>query len=1026
MKIRSTRNKRRFPDYFLGKEVPLFVKGVAFLLVIVVVLFIIDTIGVTYKPTVNVDAYNTQHNISPDLYGYSVGSSFKYDDSFVSATKNNAQSLRVMDEYEPGARMLVKVEDGAYKVLASDNKPYDPNKEYLVKIKVQGSNMRVYVDNKEIFNVNDAKFGQGEIGLTSSHNQNTYFDNVVVTDSSGRTILSDYFSSDSGQWDNGDLPSFYSQGDWKIADGKMYHSGRESITLKKAGNHDWRDYTIQAKIKSTANNTFDAGYIGLVVRYNGALNNYRFLWRSPTRQPYESNNPWGIADFDGQLRFAQDSNMQPTMVVNMRDTSPQAAAELVRKMNVQEKRNIKYWELGNEIWAWSDSYIDNKMYAQKIKEFSKAMKAVDPNIKIGASLLLGFSDWDVEVIKRSAPYFDFISFHYYPYNIQSGISDNHILASPYAFGYNYQNNYGQGKGVVENAYDTIKKYAPGNESRIELAVTEYNTGDANQGTDLIYGLTTADLLGQATTKKRVKLMQFHALMNESQWHWGSYTADYRPKPTALAISLYSQHFGDKSLSTSVDNSPTFSVPAKGNVPNLNNVPYLTSYASRSSDDKTLYLAVVNKHSVSDMSTTVKIDNASIGGQAKVYTMNGPSIHSNNNESDQVKITESSISNAGSNFKYNFPAHSVTILELKINKLNKPVRTSPSTPDKDDNKQPNPNQDDQDNNDQDDAWYEEVEQVGGPDGSDSINETKIVAAAGSGGNPHVKSFDSLGNRKQANFFAYDENFRGGSTIAYGDIDGDGQAEIVTGAGAGGGPHIRAFEENGQEIANFFPFHESFRGGINVATGDTDGDGRDEIAVAQASQGEAWIKVYQADQARTVVGEWNAFGSVESGADIAMGDVDGDGKDEVIVGAGYGGGPHVRIYEADGRLKPLSFFAFHPAYRGGLSVAAGDVDGDGKDEIGVAQVGQEEAWTKIYRFNNQHTVVGEWRVYGDIPVGANIALGDIDDDGKAELVAGPGLGGRPMVVMYEVDGEKLPVGFYVFSEEFYGGLDVAVKG
>lgn len=1020
MKIRSTRDKYRFPDYFLGKEIPLFVKGIAFLLVITIILFIIDTIGVTYKPTVSVDAYNSQHNISPDLYGYSTSSNFKYDDSLVAATKNKAQSLRVMDEYEPGARMLVKVEDGAYKVLAADNKPYDLNKEYLIKIKVNGNNIRAYVDNKQIFNVNDAKFGQGEVGLTSSYNQNSYFDNVVVKDNSGKTIMSDYFSGNSSQWDNGDIPSFYSQGDWKISGGKMYHSGRQGLTLKKAGNHNWRDYTIEAKVKSTANNTNEAGYIGLVARYNGVLNNYRFLWRSPTRQPYESNNPWGVADFAGQLRTAQDANLQPTMVINMRDTSPQSAAELVKKMNVQEKRNIKYWELGNEIWAWGDSYIDNKAYARQIKDFSRAMKAVDPNIKIGASLLLGFSDWDVEVIKQAAPYFDFVSFHYYPYYIQSGISDSHILASPYAFGYNYKNNYGQGKGIAENTYDTIKKYAPGNESRIELAVTEFNTGDANQGTDLIYGLATADLLGQATTKKRIKLMQFHALMNESKWHWGAYTADYRPKPAALAISLYSQHFGRKSLATSINNSPTFSVPAKGNVPYLNNVPYLTSYASRSQDDKTLYLAIVNKHSVSDMNSTIKINNASIGGQAKVYTMNGSNIHSNNNTSDQVKITESSINNVGTNFKYIFPAHSVTILELKINKLIEPVKSSPTTPDDNNN-----NQDEQSSNDQDDTWYKEVEQIGGPDESDSINETKIIAAAGPGGNPHTRSFDSLGNRKEADFFAYDENFHGGVSVAYGDIDGDGQAEIVTGAGAGGGPHIRAFEEDGKEIANFFPFHESFRGGVKVATGDIDGDGRDEIAVSQASGGQAWVKVYRVDQARTVVGEWNAFGPAESGADIAMGDVDGDGQDEVIVGAGAGGGPHVRVYEGNGRLKPLSFFAFHPLYRGGLSVAAGDVNGDGKDEIGVAQVGQEEAWVKIYRFNNQHTVMGEWRVYGNIPVGANIALGDIDDDGKAELVAGPGLGGRPMVVMYEIDGQKLPVGFYAFSQDFYGGLDVAVK-
>jgi len=1015
------RDQYRFPNYFLGKEIPLFIKGVAFLLIIAIILFIIDTVGVTYKPTIKVDAYNTNHSIPSTLYGYSTSSTFKYDDTLVATTKGNAQTLRVLDEYEPGARMLVKMEDGAFKVMAADNTPYDPNAEYQLKIRVQGSNIRVYIDNKEIFNVNDTKFAQGEIGLTSSYNQNSYFDNVVVQDNSGKTVLSDNFSSDSGKWDNGDIPSYYNQGDWRLENGKMYHSGRQALTLKRAGDHSWRDYTIQAKIKSTSYNMYEAGYIGMVVRYNGALDNYRFLWRSPTRQPYETNNPWGVADFDGQLRFAQDAGLQPTMVVNMRDTSPQSAAELVKKMNLEQKRNIKYWELGNEIWGWEGSYMESAMYAQKVKEFSQAMKTVDPNIKIGASLLLGYSNWDVEVIKQSAAYFDFINFHYYPYQVQSSVSDNHILAAPYAFGYNYKNAFGQGKGVAENAYDLIKQYAPGHESRIEIGVTEFNTADADQGEDLIYGLATADLLGQATTKKRVKLMQFHKLANETDWHWGAYTADYRAKPTALAISLFSKHFGTKSLSTSVSNSPTFAVSEKGHVPNMDNVPYLTSYASRSNDDKTLYLAVVNKHAISDMSTTIKTDNASIAGSAKVYTMNGSSIHSDNKDSSQVNISESTIDNAGASFSYNFPAHSVTVIELKINKLIEPVRTSPTTPDDESNNQ----NDDESQNDQDDEWYKKVDQIGGPDASNSTNETKIIVAAGPGGNPHIKSFDSLGNRKQANFFAYSDQFRGGSSVAYGDIDGDGQAEIVTGAGTGGGPHIRVFKEDGREIANFFPFHASYRGGIEVATGDIDGDGRDEIAVSQASGGQAWIKVYRVDQTRTVVGEWNAFGSVESGADIAMGDVDGDGQDEVIVGAGAGGGPHIRVYEGNGQLKPLSFFAFHPAYRGGLSVAAADVDGDGKAEIGVAQAGHEEAWTKVYRFNNQHTVIGEWRTYGHIPVGANIAMGDVDDDGKAELVAGPGIGGRPMVVMYEVTGEKLPVGFYVFNQDFYGGLDVAVK-
>lgn len=105
---------------------------------------------------------------------------------------------------------------------------------------------------------------------------------------------------------------------------------------------------------------------------------------------------------------------------------------------------------------------------------------------------------------------------------------------------------------------------------------------------------------------------------------------------------------------------------------------------------------------------------------------------------------------------------------------------------------------------------------------------LVTAAGPGGGPHVIVWnmreDASGrivtNGIRDQFYAYDARFRGGVSVATGDLDGDGRAELITGAGPGGGPHVRVWKEiNGrfQVVNEFFAFDAGFRGGVNVASG-----------------------------------------------------------------------------------------------------------------------------------------------------------------------------------------------------------------
>ncbi len=309
----------------------------------------------------------------------------------------------------------------------------------------------------------------------------------------------------------------------------------------------------------------------------------------------------------------------------------------------------------------------------------------------------------------------------------------------------------------------------------------------------------------------------------------------------------------------------------------------------------------------------------------------------------------------------------------------------------------------------------------------IGNTRIVTGAGFSGGPQIRQFNPLGDLQHPGFFAYQEYVRNGVKVAAGDVDGNGKDEIIAGTGDGSGPHIRIFKADGSvQSPGFFAYQESFRGGVNVAVGDLDGDGIDEIIAGAGVGGGPHIRVFDKDGNPKLTAGFFAFDpGFRGGVTVAAGDLNGDGIDEIIAGAGTGGGPHVRMFKGDGSLLPYSFFAFHPESRTGVDVAAGDFDGDGRDDVAVSQLANGEAWTKIYQYNEEQTILGEFRAYPEgVETGANIEAFDIDFDGKAELITGPGMGGGPQIRIFEKDGTQIYNNFFAYDENFRGGAYVAV--
>lgn len=203
------------------------------------------------------------------------------------------------------------------------------------------------------------------------------------------------------------------------------------------------------------------------------------------------------------------------------------------------------------------------------------------------------------------------------------------------------------------------------------------------------------------------------------------------------------------------------------------------------------------------------------------------------------------------------------------------------------------------------------------------ETEVVTGAGPGGGPHVRIFDVTGTSQGNGFFAYDAGFRGGVDVASGDVDGDGVDEVITGAGRGGGPHVRVFDAEGVLISGFFAYDVGFRGGVHVDAGDLDGDGIAEIVTGAGPGGGPHVRIFNVTGTAQGNGFFPYDPGFNGGVDVAVGDVTGTATAEIVTGAGPGGGPHVRIFKPDGELITNGFFPYSVNFQGGVRVAVGNV-------------------------------------------------------------------------------------------------------
>ena len=185
---------------------------------------------------------------------------------------------------------------------------------------------------------------------------------------------------------------------------------------------------------------------------------------------------YGVTHIDAK-QMHEITRSHPTarnlVTVNAGTGTPEMAAEWVRWANIQNKWDVKYWEIGNELnGEWEAGHIrpdGSKMTAEKYAEiftaFAKAMKAVDPTIRVGGPScdIRHHEDYFEPLLKLAGEHVDFLTLHFY--SLRSSLAPESDL-------FDGLENL---KPVTDRLDALVKKYQPERLGKIEYSITEWNS-----------------------------------------------------------------------------------------------------------------------------------------------------------------------------------------------------------------------------------------------------------------------------------------------------------------------------------------------------------------------------------------------------------------------------------------------------------------------------------------------------------------------------------------------------------------------